>query len=133
MNRGKCLLTNFKINDFLLDQKDNLAVVTFVSEPRKAGKHGSAKVFYNYTLLHNNDKVQAVGKSRDELTKVTVMKSSGQKVFENEEEINFITPSGEVLVYSKKFFIKLNPKDKEETSSEFYYFLYNNYCFYQNK
>ena len=134
MNIEKCLLTNLKLEDMFLNQKNQLCSITMVSEPRKAGKHGSAKIFYNYTILYSNNKVQSVGKSRDELSKINPIKHSGERVFEDTEEISFINNStGEIIVQSRNFFISLNSRNKNEVGASFYYFIYNNYCFYTNK
>jgi translation elongation factor P/translation initiation factor 5A len=134
MTQEKVLLTNLKINDMVLNQKEDLCQITMASDPKKAGKHGSAKIFYNYTVLYSNNKVQAVGKSRDQLVKVHITKLNGDKVFQDDLEITFIdTNSGELLLYKKENFINLNNKDKKEIDSNFYYFIYNSFCFYQNK
>jgi len=134
MNQEKCLITNLKPTDMILDEQANLCNITMVTEPRKAGKHGSAKVFYNYTILYNNNKVQTVGKSRDQVFKISINKNLAEKVFENEEEVTFIdTLSGQVLSFTTPYLINLNLKDKKEITQQFFFFVYKDYCFYQNR
>lgn len=134
----KKLITNLKPNEIIglpiqSAEVQELAIITKVSEPRKAGKHGAAKVFYNYTKLLNDNKVQAVGKSRDEITVMVIVKKQGEKIFEENNEIGFLSPEGDYLLSKKDFFINITEFEKKEVSNVFYYFIFNDYIYYHNK
>ena len=135
MKVEKCLITNLKINDLILDQKENLCILTMVSQPKKAGKHGSAKVFYNYIVYDGNSKVQTVGKSRDEVTKVSINKAQAEKVLEDDLQVSFVdSSSGNLFSFEKKNLINLNlVNKKEEITNLFFYFIYKDNVFFQNK
>ena len=135
MKIEKCLITNLKVNDLILDQAEELCILTMVSQPKKAGKHGSAKVFYNYIKYQNSSKVQTVGKSRDEISKVTITKSQAEKVLEDDLQISFVDSlTGTLFSVERKSLVNLNLVNKRENLSVFFfYFRYRDNVFFQNK
>jgi translation elongation factor P/translation initiation factor 5A len=84
---------NLKTGNYIETQEGHLGTILDVSPPRKAGKHGSAKVIYTYKNLKSGDKKKIIAKSRDEVKVYGFNKNTGS-ILNNEE--------GELLIINQK-------------------------------
>ena len=130
INTEEGILTRLTIGNYIITDLNEVAKILSVSQPKKAGKHGSAKIFYSYYLLKDSRKVETVGSSRDKVTVLKVSLDKAELLFEDTQEISFISGEETILI-PREDLIRLS-SDVEDPAILFYFFKYQDLYYYHN-
>ena len=120
-------LTNLLPNSLIIVNQFPCKVIE-VSPPKKAGKHGSAKIFYTYISLKDKKKTETVGSSRDKILLFKPSFSKGLFLEKDSEEVSLLIDQ-EIKVVPSCFLIYIGSAKKLD-EEQFLFFKIGDFFYY---